>query len=59
MPEPHSFTVNGEPRTVRAEADTPLLYILRNDFGLKGARYGCAARLPSRAQLVLPKSREH
>jgi len=41
MPEPYSFTVNGEPRTVHAEADTPLLYVLRNDLKLSGARYGC------------------
>ena len=41
MPDTYSFVVNGEPRTVEAEADTPLLYILRNDLKLKGARYGC------------------
>jgi len=41
MPQSYTFTVNGEPRSVEAEADTPLLYILRNDLKLKGARYGC------------------
>jgi nicotinate dehydrogenase subunit A len=35
--------VNGQPCTVHAEPDTPLLYILRNDLGLKGTRYGCGA----------------
>ena len=33
--------VNGSIRTVAAEADTPLLYVLRNDLGLKGAKFGC------------------
>jgi nicotinate dehydrogenase subunit A len=33
--------VNGEMRTVEAAADCPLLYALRNDLGLKGARFGC------------------
>ncbi|MBX3665254.1 MAG: (2Fe-2S)-binding protein [Burkholderiales bacterium] len=33
--------VNGRPREVQAEAETPLLYVLRNDLGLVGTRYGC------------------
>lgn len=41
MPEPFTLKVNGETREVRAEGDTPLLYVLRNDLGLKGARFGC------------------
>ena len=38
-----SFTlrVNGEPRTVSVEPDTPLLYILRNDLELNGPKFGC------------------
>ena len=35
------FTVNGSPCTVHADPDTPLLYILRNDLKLKGAKFGC------------------
>jgi nicotinate dehydrogenase subunit A len=35
------ITVNGAPRAVAAEADTALLYVLRNDLGLKGSRFGC------------------
>ena len=35
------ITVNGAERTVTAAAETPLLYVLRNDLDLKGARYGC------------------
>jgi nicotinate dehydrogenase subunit A len=33
--------VNGERRNVSAAPDTPLLYVLRNDLGLVGSRYGC------------------
>jgi nicotinate dehydrogenase subunit A len=33
--------VNGTVREVAADPQTPLLYVLRNDLKLKGARYGC------------------
>lgn len=33
--------VNGRAHAVEAEPETPLLYILRNDLKLKGARFGC------------------
>ncbi len=33
--------VNGQPYTVQAEPDTPLLYVLRNELKLMGTRYGC------------------
>jgi len=36
-----TLNVNGKSRTVEADAETPLLYALRNDLGLIGARYGC------------------
>ena len=36
-----SLKVNGSRRSVLAEADTPLLYVLRNDLALKGAKFGC------------------
>lgn len=36
-----SITVNGVARTVEADGETPLLYVLRNDLNLKGARFGC------------------
>lgn len=41
MTDATTFTVNGVSRTVHAEPDTPLLYILRNDLALKGAKFGC------------------
>ena len=33
--------VNGKTRSVTAEPETPLLYVLRNDFELNGAKFGC------------------
>ena len=41
MPETFTLRVNGRACEVRAEPDTPLLYILRNDLKLKGSRFGC------------------
>ncbi|GGL00008.1 (2Fe-2S)-binding protein [Mangrovihabitans endophyticus] len=40
-----SFAVNGVPRDVDADPDTPLLTVLRNDLGLMGARFGCGLGL--------------
>jgi isoquinoline 1-oxidoreductase subunit alpha len=36
-----SFMVNGQPRMVEADADTPLLWILRDTLELRGTKYGC------------------
>jgi nicotinate dehydrogenase subunit A len=36
-----SLTLNGAGREIRAEDDTPLIYVLRNQSGLKGTRFGC------------------
>ena len=41
MSSAFSFVVNGVARRIAAEGDTPLLYVLRNDLGLKSARFGC------------------
>ena len=35
------FVVNGQPREVAADPETPLLYVLRNDLGLTGTKFGC------------------
>ena len=40
MPE-YTLRVNGASRTVRTDADTPLLYVLRNDLELNGPKFGC------------------
>jgi nicotinate dehydrogenase subunit A len=36
-----SLKVNGKSHSVPAEPDTPLLYVLRNDLELNGAKFGC------------------
>jgi aerobic-type carbon monoxide dehydrogenase small subunit (CoxS/CutS family) len=36
-----ALTVNGKSHTVDVDPSTPLLYILRNDLGLQGPRFGC------------------
>jgi isoquinoline 1-oxidoreductase subunit alpha len=36
-----TFTLNGRPVTVEAEADTPLLWVIRDDLGLTGTKFGC------------------
>lgn len=38
---PLVLDVNGRRCEVAADPETPLLYVLRNDLQLKGARYGC------------------
>src|SRR3954466_16252624 len=38
-----NLTVNGSVRSVDAKADTPLLYVLRNELGLVGSRFGCGS----------------
>ena len=35
--------VNGAARATPAGGETPLLYVLRNDLGLVGTRFGCGA----------------
>ena len=36
-----TLNVNGRAHTVDVDPSTPLLYILRNDLGLEGPRFGC------------------
>jgi len=35
------LTVNGQPREVMTDPEAPLLYVLRNDLGLTGTKFGC------------------
>ncbi len=36
-----TLIVNGATHSVDADPDTPLLYVLRNDLALNGAKFGC------------------
>src|SRR5262245_37630906 len=41
MEEDVALDVNGETPRVHVDPGTPLLYVLRNDLGLPGAKFGC------------------
>jgi nicotinate dehydrogenase subunit A len=36
-----TLRINGQARSLTVEVDTPLLYVLRNDIGLSGPKFGC------------------
>lgn len=36
-----NFTINGEPATVDVDPMMPLLWVVRDELGLKGTKYGC------------------
>jgi nicotinate dehydrogenase subunit A len=38
---PIAFTVNGQRHTVDVDPATPLLYVLSDDLGLRGPKFGC------------------
>ena len=38
-----TFKVNGKPRSVSVAPDMPLLWVLRDELGLKGTKFGCGA----------------
>ncbi|MEP7298787.1 MAG: (2Fe-2S)-binding protein [Burkholderiales bacterium] len=40
-----SFNVNGKSVDVKAEADTPLLWVIRDEIGLTGTKFGCGQAL--------------
>jgi isoquinoline 1-oxidoreductase subunit alpha len=39
------LTINGKPRSVSASPDTPLLWVLRDEAGLTGTKFGCGMGL--------------
>ena len=36
-----SFTINGRPVSTTLEDDTPLLWVIRDEIGLTGTKFGC------------------
>ena len=40
-----TFQLNGKPCTVEVEADTPLLWVLRDSLGMTGTKFGCGMAL--------------
>lgn len=39
------LTVNGKQHSLDVEGDTPLLWVIRDELGLKGTKFGCGAGL--------------
>lgn len=39
------LTVNGRKQTIEVESDTPLLWVVRDELGLKGTKFGCGMGL--------------
>jgi aerobic-type carbon monoxide dehydrogenase small subunit (CoxS/CutS family) len=48
-----TLTVNGAPHEIDADPDVPLLYALRNDLGLVGARFGCGNGLCGACTVII------
>jgi isoquinoline 1-oxidoreductase alpha subunit len=40
-----NFNLNGKAVSANAEADTPLLWVIRDELGLTGTKFGCGAAL--------------
>jgi isoquinoline 1-oxidoreductase alpha subunit len=40
-----SFNLNGKAVSVASEPDTPLLWVIRDEIGLTGTKFGCGAQL--------------
>ncbi len=38
---PFNFRVNGQPRSVDVDGDTPMLWVLRDVLGMTGTKFGC------------------
>jgi aerobic-type carbon monoxide dehydrogenase small subunit (CoxS/CutS family) len=49
--------VNGKYRTVNYPPDTPLLYVLRDELGFTGAKYGCGEGQCGACTVLLPELR--
>jgi nicotinate dehydrogenase subunit A len=57
MSKTFTLRVNGKSHDVSTEADTPLLYVLRNDLGLKSAKYGCGQEQCGACSVVIDGER--
>jgi isoquinoline 1-oxidoreductase subunit alpha len=40
-----AFTLNGRPVTIDEDGETPLLWVIRDDVGLTGTKFGCGIGL--------------
>ncbi len=42
---PTAFKINGKPVQATSEPNTPLLWVIRDEVGLTGSKFGCGAKL--------------
>ena len=40
-----SLTINGKKKNLDLDPETPLLWVLRDELGLTGTKFGCGAQL--------------
>ena len=45
--------VNGQSHQLELDPETPLLYVLRNDLGLKAAKYGCGSEICGACKVLI------
>jgi len=57
MNKTFTLHVNGKSHDVTTEADTPLLYVLRNDLSLKSAKYGCGQEQGGACSVIIDGER--
>ena len=50
-----SFTLNGRPTRVTVDDERMLLWVLRNDLGLTGTKFGCGAALCGACTVIINK----
>lgn len=50
-----SFTLNGKPTSVTVDDERMLLWVLRNDLGLTGAKFGCGTALCGACTVIVGK----
>lgn len=48
-----TLNVNGQARTVDADPDTPLLWVLRDELNLEGTKFGCGQALCGACTVIL------
>jgi carbon-monoxide dehydrogenase small subunit len=50
-----SFTLNGKPASVKVDEERMLLWVLRSDLGLTGAKFGCGEALCGACTVIVNK----